>query len=528
MDRAKIAYNGYSCLLDGKSFGMVPWPFGKDGKALKQARAAVAVAQRVSTLVAVESLCDALDVGLAAPQDPALVLRLLSSLDATARSLLQTMLDTLASSFDNQARFGLWGSRASQLVERMWQSHELLLDHRRGEIDAALLASASFWLAWRMLLTHIAGDAAQEPPWRLLLVCLRARAPLLPPGDQLAEPVRLGLARLILTQMLLRRAPTAEQCFSSQQALDQLAPLLLLHNAWTRATPFALLLDNQGLPQRLEGWQLPGEDGLALFCGFQPLLQALETRYLHMNFIDDDDDVETPSPSPAVAAAPANLAAAVPQLSSQAQAELVILLRQLRMAMLPEAGDLDLPLIPELRTLAAFDFMRIRVLLANPVKATPKRELLIREVEVLGASEEGADLLLDADTDCARLNGLLALHTRGEWWICVIRRLHGEQDGRLFAGLRLLTRNPVPARFLLLSEGERQVLGHAIFLPEARSDRGQLLIAHLQVELGADYILDMERQERAVHIDRLIDAGDGFAQLGISFVGAQAAAEAAP
>lgn len=510
---------------------MVPWPFGKDGKALKQARAAVAVAQRVSTLVAVESLCDALDVGLAAPQDPALVERLLSSLDTTARSLLQAMLDTLTSSFDNPARFGLWGSRASQLVERMWQSHELLLDHRRGETDSALLASASFWLARRMLLAHIAGDAAEEPPWRLLLVCLRARAPLLPEGDQLAQPVRHGLARLILTQMLLRRAPTAAQCFSSQEALDQLAPLLLLHNAWTRATPYALLLDNQGLPQRLEGWQMPGEDGLALFCGFQPLLQVLETRYLQMNFVDDlDDDVEPPHPSPPAAPASAPAAAAAPaaQLSPQAQAELVMVLRQLRMAMLPEACDLDLPLIPELRTLAAFDFMRIRVLLANPVKATPKRELLIREVEVLGASEEGADLLLDADTDCARLNGLLALHTRSEWWICVIRRLHAEKDGRLFAGLRLLTRNPVPARFLLLSDGERQVLGHAIFLPEARSDRGQLLIAHMQVELGADYILDMERQERPVHIDRLIDAGDGFAQLGISFAVAQPAAEAAP
>lgn len=476
---------------------MVPWPFGRDGRALKQAKAAVAVAQRVSTLIAVESLCDALDVGLASPHDPALLERLLLSLEPTARSLMQAMLDTLASSLDNPARFGLWGFRASALIERLCQSYQLVLTERGREADASLLSSTCYWAVRRMLLSRVAGDTFDDPPWQLLLQGLRGNGSQIPTVDQFEECVRTAISELILMNLVLRRPLEPAQCFVTARCLAELAPLLLLDNAFSRATPCLLMPDNHGLPQRLEGWQMADEDNVSLFCGFYPLRRSIEEKQALLK---------------------AGQALFADDAVSEDQRELqMMVLDQLRSTVGRAAADHPEIQGPERRTLAAFDFLRIRVLLANPLRPVPKHDALIRDVEVLAFSSEGVDLLLEAGNEYALLNGLLAFFWRDEWWLCVIRRLRREVDGRQFVGARLLARSAIAARFLLVENAERNVLGHAVFVPDSRAEGGQILLAQMHVDVGCEYTLDLERRERRVCIERIVEAGAGYVQLAVNF-----------
>lgn len=466
---------------------------------MRQARAAVAVAQRVSTLVAVESLCDALDVGLAGPKDAGLIERLVTSLEETARSLMQAMIDTLANSLDNSARFGLWGHRATQMVDRLCDAYDVLLGQPRDEVRNDLLTGACYWYARRLLLVRLAGDELQDPPLRLLLQALRGKNTLLPPAEAIPEPLRIALAELLLLNIALRRLPEPGQCLACDELMPELAPLLRLAHRFSRETPFVLLLENHGLPQQLQGWQMVDEDGISLFCDLNPVVQRLDERCRMVMAGEPLPEADAPG-------------------SDSRTLMRAAILQHVRLALSLYVEESFGNGIPEHTTLAAFDFLRIRVLLSNPTRQAPKREQLIREAEVLQVSEEGADLLLDADADCARLNGLLALYTGGQWWICVVRRLLREADGRLFAGARIVSRSPVAARFLHMEEGERNVLGHVIYLPEARPDKARLLMAQLNVEVDRDYVLDLERQERRVHIDRLLASGEGFALVAGTFL----------
>ena len=477
------------------------FPFMDSDDPQRLARTAAVLAVKQPVLRGLETLCNAIEAAFTRIQDIDDRLRLVDSMEEAASELLERLKRELVHAVGNPVRFGLLHRRASTLVNHLQHTYQSAMTLASGSNGNAYLPGALLWAIERQLLEQLGDIRSERLLWRPLLAQLR-EVHKDKPGETYLSLNRLSLdsqstlGRLILFCMLQDQGLDDRQLLLADRLLRFLAAGVSFNTRYETDTPFVLNPLATGKPQWISAWDMPELDGHALFCGFNrinPIYDAMIDQLVQEEALLNEWVVA----------------------SDQSTTETLALLGMIARAVTtPSASRLAQRRRGDGLVRIAFECMLIRGLLAQPHKRKPAREALIRDAEIYDVSTAGWGLIVEANSPCARLGGLVAIYDEDHngWALGVIRRLRTGRDGRIHLGVQLLSRNAEAAR---LSFRDASINGsdreHIIYLPKAAGCSGAGIITGTPLlNPGQHYALDVSRRDLSITINRYAEAGNDF------------------
>lgn len=469
-------------------------PLASRDHPLRQAKKTLEQIKGAGVLPVIEQLSLALHDGaskLGSVQEKA---RLLSLLDPAAQEGVLQLQQALAETEPGAARIGLLLRHGLQFVNAFhYQVSEVVLN---GGADRERVAMYLRWSATVYFMHRLSAGVADLLSWRQIIspFCRKNEA-----GNdfqidltRVDADIGLQLGRLAMLSMVLPLPLDLRQLLIVEQLVSHLAGKVLLSPVFLPEAPFVLSLLSQGRPDRLEGWERADDDMRALFLGFDEL--DLTTGNWR-------NELGNATP----------LERLLKPLPGQTAAETLALIDIIRPCWLGRTRSRAEPRESiEDSIWACCDTMRIRGLLAQPIKKRPTQDALVCEAAVFNISSRGVGLLFKADYQHARVGGLIALYQdrRDCWALGIIRRASAELDGRRFFGVELLTDQACAASIVDDSQ-QRQP---ALLLPICGEQKQPaLLLANPTLTAGKHYVFVSDKQEKRVCIEAFLLAGNDFA-----------------
>lgn len=460
---------------------------------LQQARQALEQLRGAAVLPTLEQLCSTLNHcggQLTAPADK---VRLLLLLDEPAHQAVLSLKQTLAETEAGSARLGLLLRHGLQLVNAFRYQASEAIKHKgvSGELVAIFLR----WTASAFLLQRLGKDSADALNWRRIIgpFCVKSET-----GDDFRiELTRVDadigqqLGRLALLSMVLPLPLDLRQVLIAERLIGYLAGQVLLSPVYLPTAPFVLTLASQGRPDRLEGWERAGDDMRALFLGFEELDEITGHWRQELGNAVPLEQLVRPLPG-------------------QTASETLALIDIMRNSWVSRARSRAEPREAiDGQIWACCDTLRIRGLLAQPVKRRPAQDALVVEASLFNISRRGVGMLFDQEYRHARTGALIALYQerRSCWALGIIRRTAAELDGRRFVGVELLS-DSVSSASIVGDAQERQM---ALLLPPCgERTAGALLLPEPALTAGRRYTLVSDKQEKPIVVESFLLAGNDF------------------
>jgi hypothetical protein len=398
-------------------------------------------AKRVSALVAhlsgqpgmivLEALHAYLSDRLAESADEAHARRWVEAIAGVTEPIVVEVTAELARGADNPVRRDMLAKRlillADQLantcyVEAVRAASELQRGAGRKSALAEWATGHFFWLAH----AHTARamlDCQTIIPWegvcRLFRDMVTHHAWPTGTTPAVGEPAR-SLAFLLLVHDAFWVAGETRVAAATLIA-SQLASDVVLAPDFHRVTPFCMDAIACEAQRRI-GWEDAGKNEIALHFGLASVHQRA------MALVQD-------------------AAAGQPAVWLRGVAAVDALLKELAWHWTERPGRRRHPMLRDNQMAhVAFDWRRIRGLLAQKTTRLPGADPLISRVALDDADEGGASVLLSAPDVALLAGGMLAMRVSGRWWLANPVRAEPEPDGRWFVSLRWLAQDAEPVR----------------------------------------------------------------------------------
>lgn len=469
-------------------------PLASRDHPLRQAKQALERLKGAAVLPTLEQLCGTFNHCIELSDSPADKARLLQLVDEPAQQAVLALKQALAETEPGAPRIGLLLRHGMQLVNALhYQAAEAMT--KKG-VDHELVAIFLRWSANAYFLQRLAQNQIEPLNWRRIIspFCVKNEA-----GDdfhldlaRLDADIGQQLGRLALLSMVLPLPLDLRQLLIAEQLVGYLAGKVLLSPVFLPNAPFVVTLGSQGRPDRLEGWERAGDDMRALFFGFDELEQSTGRWRNELGNATPLEQLFRPLPA-------------------QTASETLALIDIMRNTWVGRARTRTEPRESiEGHIWACCDTLRIRGLLAQPVKRRPAEDALVCEASLFNISSRGVGLLFRADYQYARTGSLIALYQeqRSCWALGIIRRACAELDGRRFVGVELLSDTVSSASIV----GDTQQRQMALLLPPCGERKaGALLLPEPALTAGRQYMLVSEKQEKPIVVESFLLAGNDFA-----------------
>jgi hypothetical protein len=469
-------------------------PLASRDHPLRQAKRTLDQIKGAGVLPVIEQLSAALQDGVAKLDSVAEQARLLAVLDPAAQDVVQQLKQALAETEPGAARIGLLLRQGQQFINAFY--YQLSEVVRKGGADREQMALFLRWAGHACFFQRLCSGTADVLNWRQIIgpFCRKNES-----GSDfridlslLDAEIGLQLGRLALLSMVLPLPLDLRQALLVEQLLGLLAGKVMLSPVFLPEAPFVVSLLSQGRPDRLEGWERADDDMRALFLGFDEL-DALTGHW--RNQLGNAVPLE-------------NLLKPLP---GQTAVETLALIDAIRPCWLGRARSRSEPREAMQASLwVCCDTLRIRGLLAQPVKKKPVADGLVCEAALFNISSRGVGLLFQADYQHTRVGGLIALYQerRDGWALGIIRRTSAELEGRRFVGVELLT-DSAHAASIVDDSQQRQP---ALLLPVCGEQKQPaLLLSGPTLTAGKQYVLVSDKQEKTLRVAEFWLAGNDFA-----------------
>lgn len=469
-------------------------PLASRDHPLRQAKRTLDQIKGAGVLPAIEQLSATLQDGVAKLGSVAEQARLLALLDPAAQEVVMQLKHALAETEPGAARIGLLLRHGQQFINAFY--YQLAEVVRKGAADREQMALFLRWAAHACFFQRLGAGVADVLSWRQIIgpFCRKNES-----GSDfkidlslLNAEIGLQLGRLALLSMVLPLPLDLRQLLIVELLLSHLAGKVLLSPVFLPDAPFVLSLLSQGRPERLEGWERAEDDMRALFLGFDELDQVTGNWRNELGNATPLERLLKPLPG-------------------QTAAETLVLIDAIRPCWLGRTRSRAEPRESiEGSIWVCCDTLRIRGLLAQPVKRKPAQDGLVCEVGLFNISSRGVGLLFNTDYQHARVGGLMALYQdRCDCWaLGIIRRASAELDGRRFVGVELLT-DSASAASIVDDSQQRQP---ALLLPICgEQQQPAVLLPGPTLTAGKQYVLVSDKQEKPIRVAEFWLAGNDFA-----------------
>ncbi|MFC4161325.1 hypothetical protein [Chitinimonas lacunae] len=452
-----------------------------DDAPLKAARGVLERLPRLSPMVALDELYGCLRKGLGDSPGTEGARRLLELVEPAATALAEQVEHEMAVAYAHPVRRQLLGKPlvllADQLgnayyLEALREAAAIKKEDGNREVLIQLVSSCYHWLGISQL-ARVLHEAVPTPfPWDSVVVLYRALIHLAGlygkdavPADR--EPAR-SLAALLLAADAYAAAGSAAERIVGARVARAMAGEVLHGTSFRRQTPL-WFNEEAGAAVRLVGWEQVERDGDALFYGTDAAARATLDLARRMMSGNGPDWLRKEEAWRGV------------------RTDWLRRLAQCWTRLPGRARRSDCSRLGEAR--AAFDFLRIRGLMAQKSARLPANDPLIWPAVLDDADQGGIGLTLPGAAAGAA-GRLLALYwgAQGGWWLALVSRAHSEDDGRLYLSARWLGREAEAVR-LAPDDPVDPVRPQVLYLPPdaLNGHRATLLLDRNYLNVGCRY-----------------------------------------